>query len=241
MVTHLFPITFVRIKHMIKIHQFSGSGYAWRVFLTAALKGLDYEIVSLQPSPDDLKVPEFLKLNPRGKVPVMQDGPVVLRESMAIMAYLDWKHPEPPLLGATAEETGLIWQMVCDFDNYVADDWVYKIIVPILLGQIESDGAPLQEAAQAAHDEVQRLETELGGNSWFAGTSLTAVDIAIYPLLESLLRFTNKELVADLDLGFDTFANRYPQLERWRRAIQALPCYEQTYPVYWRQVDGAAA
>ena len=223
---------------MIKIHQFSGSGFAWRVLLAAALKGVDYEIISIQPGPD-LKAPEFLKLNPRGKVPVMQDGPVVLRESMAIIAYLDWKYPEPPLLGVTAEETGLVWQMVCDFDNYVANDWVYKIIVPVLLGQIEE--GPLQDAARTAHAEVQKLETELGGKKWFVGANLTAVDIAIYPMLEALLRFANKESVAHLDLGFDTFPDRYPQLERWRRAIQALPWYEQTYPAYWRQVDGKAA
>ena len=41
------------------------------------------------------KAPEYQKMNPRGRVPTLKDGDFVLYESLAILAYLDRKHPEP--------------------------------------------------------------------------------------------------------------------------------------------------
>jgi glutathione S-transferase len=52
------------------------------------------------------KTPEYLALNPRGEVPVLTDGDVVVHESIAIVAYLEGEFPEPALFGATSAETG---------------------------------------------------------------------------------------------------------------------------------------
>ena len=93
----------------LEIYWGSGSPFAWRVLLAAELKRIPYESKLLEFSKGDLKTPEFLALNPRGKVPVIRDGDFVLAESMAILAYLDRKQPEPPLFGRTAEDAGRIW------------------------------------------------------------------------------------------------------------------------------------
>ena len=96
----------------------SGSPFAWRVLLTLEVKGLGYELRLIQFSREEQRSPEHLALNPRGKVPVLRDGDYVLSESLAIMAYLDRKHPEPPLFGRSAEEKGLIWKAISECDNY---------------------------------------------------------------------------------------------------------------------------
>src|SRR4051812_19147162 len=107
----------------LQIYWGSGSPYAWRVLLAAELKRIPYESKLLEFSKGDLKTPEFLALNPRGKVPVIRDGDFVLAESMAIMAYLDRKQPEPPLFGRTAEETGRITGAAWDFELNVRESF----------------------------------------------------------------------------------------------------------------------
>ena len=111
----------------LQIYWGSGSPYAWRVLLAAELKRIPYESKLLEFSKGDLKTPEFLALNPRGKVPVIRDGDFVLAESTAILAYLDRKHPEPPLFGRTAEEAGRVGQAVSEFEAYVRESFTVTL------------------------------------------------------------------------------------------------------------------
>jgi len=85
----------------MKIHMFSGSGFAWRIQLACELKGIPYDPAYMQPTPENLKSAAFLKLSPRGKVPAIEADGYSLSESLAIMAYLEAKHPERPLFGTT--------------------------------------------------------------------------------------------------------------------------------------------
>src|SRR5919107_1447917 len=112
----------------------SGSPFAWRVLLTLEVKRLTYQSTLLEFSKGEHKAPEFLKLNPRGKVPVLKDDGFVLSESLAIMASLDKKYPEPPLFGTSPQETGLIWRAIMETEGYVlsAGD---KLVRPIFFGK----------------------------------------------------------------------------------------------------------
>ena len=65
----------------------SGSPFAWRVLLALEVKRLTYQSTLLQFSKGEHKATEFLKLNPRGKVPVLKDDGFVLNESVAIMGF----------------------------------------------------------------------------------------------------------------------------------------------------------
>jgi glutathione S-transferase len=211
----------------------SGSPYAWRVLLTLEVKGLSYESRLIQFSRGDHRSPEHLALNPRGKVPVLCDGEYVLSESLAIMAYLDRKHPEPPLFGRSAEETGLIWQAISEFESYV---WslAERIWVPAFGGR-PLDPVDMQAAAGELHGELGRMEEAVAARGWLAGERLSATDLAVYPFVEALLRAAGKEAVRPMGLGFLPLAERYPALENWRQRIAALPGYARTYPPHWRE------
>lgn len=50
--------------------------------------GLDYEKRPIGARTGETRSPEFIKLNPREKIPVLQDGPVTMAESAAIVTYL---------------------------------------------------------------------------------------------------------------------------------------------------------
>lgn len=59
-----------------------------------------------------IKSPEYLKLNPQGAVPLLIDGDFVLSQNIAILSYLDARHPETQLLGSDTIEgkaRGMRW------------------------------------------------------------------------------------------------------------------------------------
>ena len=60
--------------------------------------GIDFESVVVDLQQGEHRRPEFLRLNPAGKLPVLVDGEVVLNESVAIVLYLAGKYPERGLL-----------------------------------------------------------------------------------------------------------------------------------------------
>src|SRR3990167_4669598 len=103
----------------IELYWGSGSPFAWRVMLTLEVKRLKYESKLLEFSKQEHKSPDYLRLNPRGKVPTLKDGDFVLYESLAIMAYLDRKYPDPPLFGRTPQETGAIWRAISEAESYL--------------------------------------------------------------------------------------------------------------------------
>jgi Glutathione S-transferase, N-terminal domain len=65
----------------VEIYWISGSPFAWRVLLTAEVKGIPYEGKLLEASKGELKTPEFLAINPLGRVPAIRDGNFTLHVS----------------------------------------------------------------------------------------------------------------------------------------------------------------
>src|SRR5947207_6464503 len=113
----------------IEIFWLSGSPFAWRVLLALEVKGLPYQSRLLERSKGEQRSPEFLAMNPRGQVPVLRDGAVTVRESIAILAYLDRQYPEPPLFGRGGAETAAIWQEVMEAAMYLDrfDDFILPL------------------------------------------------------------------------------------------------------------------
>ena len=71
----------------------SGSPFSWRVLLALEHKRLPYESQLLHFDKQEHQSPQMLKMNPRGRVPVLKDGDYVVFESVAILYYLDVKYP----------------------------------------------------------------------------------------------------------------------------------------------------
>ena len=81
-------------------------------------KRLPYESQLLHFDKQEHQSPQMLKLNPRGRVPVLKDGDYVVFESVAVLYYLDLKYPQPPIFGRTPEEAGVIMRVICEFQAY---------------------------------------------------------------------------------------------------------------------------
>lgn len=218
----------------LEVYWASGSPFAWRVLLTLEVKKARYVSNLLEFSKGQLKTPEYLALNPRGKIPTLKDGDFVLSESLAIMAYLDRKIPEPLLLGRSDQETGRIWSVILESSNYL-EPVGQRVVAPIFFGRATEEADDVRAARPELHSELRNLEQKLARQQWLVTESLSAADIAVYPFIEVLLRAAGKEEATPLDIGLLPIAKTYPALAAWRDRIKALPGYDKTYPPHWRQ------
>jgi len=207
----------------------SGSPYAWRVWLALEHKALPYTLRMLSFSGGDLKQPQFLALNPRGKVPVLVDGDVVLYESAAILDYLHdaYPHSGERLLPDDIQARARARRLVREADSYLAPAMEH-LVDDILFTPVEDWNADaIAKARDAFITELARFESELNGD-FFAG-AVGTVDFTVYPIIALALRAERKK--PDLNLS----ANIPMKLAAWMRRMEALPYFTSTYPPHWKQ------
>jgi glutathione S-transferase len=216
----------------IDFYYTSGGPFAWRCLLALEAKALAYTPHLVDMSKQENRTPEFLALNPRGTLPVLTEGPIVVRESQAIMFYLDRAHPARPLYGETPAEAARVMQEICEQASYLEGP-LRAIIGPLLFAQNGGDLTNVAKAISPLRDELQALDGRLGSECWIGGETLSAADLNLYPFLASLERALLQPAAAQLDLELTPIANRLPRIGRWMSAIQALPGYQRTKPVHW--------
>jgi glutathione S-transferase len=217
----------------ITLYWGSGSPFSWRVMLALEHKGLQYDPQLLHFDKQEHQSPLMLKMNPRGRVPVLKDGDYVCFESVAILYYLDKKYPDPPIFGASPEESGVIMRVICEFQSY-AEPYLQKITNAVFTGHTGDDVDELTDAMHIVGREARTIEGRLSKEEWIVGTHYTALDMVIFPWIQLLRRALDKPAAADLGARFLPMETHYPALARWIHRIEALPGYARTYPPHWR-------
>jgi maleylacetoacetate isomerase len=84
----------------MKLYGFFRSSAAFRVRIALNLKGLAYDDAFVHLRRGDQARPDYRRINPQGLVPALEIDGTTLIQSLAIIEYLDERHPEPPLLPA---------------------------------------------------------------------------------------------------------------------------------------------
>jgi len=222
----------------IECYFISGSPFAWRAMLGLAFKGLDFEQRVLQASEGEHKTPEFLAMNPHGKVPVLKDGDLTIYESLAILAYLDRKYPEKPLFGETAADAALIWQRTMEFET-IMPNIVPGMVRPIFSGTVEGNEASINERIVDFRAEFDRYEGWLEAGGYMAGDSLSAVDISVYPVAAIASRVLGSYSNDKLNLDFFPLRDSYPRIAAWMTRVEAMPGFEAVYPPHWKAQKAA--
>jgi len=212
----------------------SGSQPSWSVLLTLELKRLPYTSRMISFSAGEHKTPEFLQLNPRHKVPVLRDGDYVVNESIAILAYLDQKQPQPRLFGQNAAEAGHIWRAISEFQSYLRPALQDGLVRPVFFNQVDQKRALIDESLPIIHAELAGYEATLAKQEWLVGAAISAADLLVFPQLMGLLRAATRPAAAELPLELLPFEQKYPRLAAWLQRIEALPGYQNTYPPHWR-------
>ncbi|MBP2308694.1 glutathione S-transferase [Azospirillum melinis] len=159
----------------MKLYHHPLSGHSHRARLLVSLLGLPHELVEVDLKAGAHKSPDFLKLNPFGQVPVLDDAGVIVADSNAILVYLakragrgDWL-PEDPV-GAAAVQRWL---------SVAAGEVAYG---PAAARLITVFGAKFnaEEVIGRAHVLLARLENHLSTQDWLVGDHPTIADVAIY-------------------------------------------------------------
>lgn len=163
----------------IKLYDFATSPNCQRVKVVLEEKGLTYETVPVDLRKQEQKAPEYLAMNPYGKVPVLVDGDTVLYESCIINEYLEDKYPDPPLLPANPSARARI-RILIDYGITHTNDSHQAIRAEMMKPEGERDADALAAAKVRFIEELQPLERELGGRDYMAG-DFSLLDAAHVP------------------------------------------------------------
>jgi glutathione S-transferase len=142
-------------------------------------KNLPYETIPVDLVKKEQKKPEFLQMNPYGKVPVLVDGDTILYESCIINEFLEDKYPNPPLLPKDPAQRGKI-RIGVDFGVNGTYRSYEKLRNEMLKLENERDAAVLTQARSELKGLLQRFEDELGDKPYLAG-DFSLLDVAVIP------------------------------------------------------------
>jgi maleylacetoacetate isomerase/maleylpyruvate isomerase len=98
----------------VQLYSYFRSSASYRVRIALALKGLDYDYLSVQLVKNEQFGAPFDAIAPGHLVPVLKDGDGTLNQSLAIIEYLDETHPTPPLLPGDARARAQIRALALD-------------------------------------------------------------------------------------------------------------------------------
>ncbi|HTB29430.1 MAG TPA: glutathione S-transferase family protein [Steroidobacteraceae bacterium] len=212
----------------------SGSPSSWQVLLALEHKRLPYESQLLHFDKQEHQSPPMLKMNPRGRLPVLKDGDYVVFEPVAVLYYLDVKFPQEPIFGMNPEEAGVIMRVICEFQTY-AEPSLSKIVDAVFGDQAVGALDELTDAMHVAGREARTIEGRLSKELWIVGDRYSAADMVIFPWIQQLRRALAKAAAAELGARFLPMERNYPALARWIARIESLPGYDRTYPPHWRE------
>ena len=156
-----------------------------RVYL--AEKGIEIPRVMVNIVKGEQHTPEFLEKNPTGGLPVLElDDGTCLRESLAIIEYLEELHPEPPMIGRAPLERARVRALERSVDLGVLMN-VGRVLHnthAVLPGRV-----PNPEIAAIARRDLQKparfLDTLLAdGRAFVAGDRVTIADCTLFAAIE---------------------------------------------------------
>ena len=156
------------------------SPFCRKVRIVLAEKKLEVE---MQVEPVWERRPQFLALNPAGKVPVLVEPEgAVISDSMAITEFLEEVYPEPPMIGGTPGERAEIRRLVAWFDHKFNAEVTANLVGEKIMNRFLGLGEPDSRAIRAGHANIRtHLEYVtflVQRRNWLAGNRMTLADIA---------------------------------------------------------------
>lgn len=193
---------------MITVHGMSVSGNCHKVRLLLEQLGREYRWREVDSAHGATRTPEYLAINPNGKVPVIElEGGRVLAESNAILFYLAENSPFLPTDSWQRAQT-LSWMF---FEQYSHEPHI--AVARFIRGWMPSDSARRTELPgllKRGHEALAVMEHHLQRQPWFTGAAYGIADIAL---------FAYTDVAADG--GFDLTV--YPAIRDWLARVRRTP------------------
>ena len=191
----------------MKLYVSAGSGNAYKVRVLISLLKLPCEQVIVDFASKEQKKPEFLKLNPRGEVPVIEDSGMVIWDSAACLVYIARKYggeqwlPGDPAGMAQVQQ----WLALAATEIQIGLQYTRRG-----LKQGRWTAGNLEQGQAIGRVALATLENRLKDHDWLAGNHPTIADIACFAYVET---------APDANLPLEP----YPGIVAWLSRCKALP------------------
>jgi len=173
---------------------------AFRALWMAEELGLAYEHLPIEIGDAGARAPEFLKINPNGRLPFIEDDGFVLFESLAITLYLAKKHSTGKLYPGTLQGEAKAWQWTSWALNEVDRGVNIWSLHAVRLPQAERDAAKRDEALKVVASPFKVLDAALANHPYLLGDDFTVADLNVAAVISRAV---------DMDLS------AVPNLKAW--------------------------
>jgi glutathione S-transferase len=195
----------------MKLYYMPPSGNAYKVRILLSLLSVPYEKVAIDAKNKEHKSAAFRKLNPRGEVPVLVDGDLVLWDSSACLLYIARKHGGEQWLPSDPAQMAQVMQWVALAGNEIQFGLQYARRGVL---QDRWTAGTLEQGHAMGRVALDALEGRLKDNEWLALGRPTIADVACFPYIE-----TAPQAKLPLDA--------YPKVVAWLARCKALPGWAQ--------------
>jgi len=202
---------------MLTIFGFDFSSPANKVRFAANAMGLKYEYKRVNLLAGEQKSPEFLKINPTGRVPAINDDGFTAFESAAIIKYLADKN-HSALYPKDLQKRTIVDQWI-DFANLHVATALSRVTFNRVLYKVfnaEQDERSLNDGIKFLGQFLPVIEKQLKENKYLAGNEMTLADI-------NLLAALDPAELSSVDLSV------YPAISNWRKGLRAQSFYTQCH------------
>ncbi len=205
---------------MLKIYGGDLSSFCNKVRFVANALGIEYEYVRINFKEKEHKTPEFLKMHPAGKIPLIDDDGFFVFESNAIIKYLAEKN-KSSLYSENLKQKTIInqWIDFCSFHIGSAMDKILfnKIFAPRI--KVPVDHRAIQDGYMFLNRYLPIIDSQLLKHNFLAGNEMTLADINLLAILDSCE-------VAEIELSV------YENIMRWREDLKIQDFYTQCHKTY---------
>jgi glutathione S-transferase len=192
----------------MRLYEF-GPTRALRVRWTLQELGVEFEAVSVNMLAGENQAPEFLRLNPAAKLPVLVDGDQVLTESAAIVLYLAEKYPQAKLLPTSVTERAQAYRWLLFTVTELEQPLWRMARHEFLYPEEKRSTEDIQLAREDFRPMVEVLDRHMQNRPYVVGDSVTVTDF----VLAYTLDWANEvELLAD-----------FPQLKHYMENMYRRP------------------
>jgi glutathione S-transferase len=206
----------------VRVYEHPLSPYAQKVKIALAEKGVPFEARMPDAIGTGTVAGEFAAANPRGEVPVLVDGDVTLFDSSVIVAYVEERWPEPPLLPETPAERARVRTLEEVMDtHYEAINWGLAEV--LAFGRAQGELAARLVARAAAQTAALQawLEPQLDRRAWFNGAAFGMGDLCMAPFVNGSVGFGNAPQPGTRLAAWLARVNERPSVAAAARAARA--------------------
>jgi len=187
--------------------------------------GLSFEHVNVGGLAGQLDTPEFLALNPHGRIPVLVDAETVIWESNTIVRYLSarygagWLWPESPALRSLADRW-MDWELASLQNDFLALFWGYFRTPPE-----KRNHEAIRQSLARCEQHYQKLDSHLACQPYLGGENFTMGDI---PCAVSVYRY--------FQMGLEV--SRPPNVIAWHERLLGRTAYDEYIAVPFEELRG---